>query len=361
MNHLACFALSLFLSIGGLSQERPSSLDNQRFIQRFIPANREEAKREVARLLQSGSARDRAWAAHFIGQFELKELAPSLIEFLDSPVDTSIRTHNVALDGLIRMNVDVPSRTLMRLYRMHPEQVVILLARSPVENRDELFAIAHRPALHIFWVAACNLLAQTRAPGFAAFLLRELEVRVTVSLSNDGSGYGSADGLSYCRGCGLSGPPEDIPPHVQYELTSEPKGDATMFAPGAHPVYYERRVLREREGISSSDFGVERDRYTIDYLADILGKSTEEIKLQCTYSDSIVWAGSAKYRRKIERIRRNVKRDFEYVKEQLKVKGLLTSSEAEAAYMNLSIVVVDLRKLKLPQPPEIHGVRRVDY
>lgn len=358
MNQLACFAFSIFLSTVAVGRQGPHSFTNQR----FIPANREEAGREVARLLKSDSHRDRAWAAYFIGQHELKEFAPALIELLDLPPDTSLRTHNVALDGLIRLKIDVPSSTLMRLYRHHPEQVVILLARSPVENRDALFSIAHRPALHICWVAACNLLAQTRAPGFAAFLLRGLEIDVTVALTEDaGTGYGSGGDLGFCRGCGGSGPPEDIPPHVQYELTGESKGDAVLVAPGLHPVYYERRILDDRSGISSSDSSVDRNRYSIEYLAGMLGKSAEEIKLQDKYSHSIVWAGSAKYGRKIERIRRDVKRDFEYLKELLKREGLLTASEAEAAYINLSVVVVDLRKRKIPRPPEIPGVRTVDY
>ncbi|HVF89541.1 MAG TPA: hypothetical protein VNH22_05705 [Blastocatellia bacterium] len=93
----------------------------------------------------------------------------------------------------------------------------------------------------------------------------------------------------------------------------------------------------------------------------MLGKDVTEIKLRDYYHHAIEWAGSLKLGRELERIRKDVKTDFEYLKGSLIDKELLSPSAAEASDLNLSILVVDCRERKTPPLPEIPGVKKIEY
>jgi hypothetical protein len=123
MNRFICYAFSFFLAVPVLSQYRISALD-----QRPDLTRQAEAKEKVSRLINSAYNRDRAWAAYLIGQYELKEFAPALIDLLDSvPPDPPWEITLIqlaALDSLIRLRMDVPSDMIMPLYKSFPNQVL---------------------------------------------------------------------------------------------------------------------------------------------------------------------------------------------------------------------------------------------
>jgi hypothetical protein len=159
-------------------QEQTPTVENQQ----LNAIHKAEVKTRVGQLIQSESTRDRAWAAYLIGEYGLKEFAPALIELLNpNSLDPEWETgfvYSAVLDSLIRLRVSVPSDSLMPLYQRFPAQTLIILARSPSENSEALLSIAEEPRREVCWVAACNLLAESKAPGFAAFLLKSVKIKL---------------------------------------------------------------------------------------------------------------------------------------------------------------------------------------
>ena len=321
-----------------------------------------EVKTRVGQLIQSASNKDRAWAAYLIGQYGLKEFVPALIELLNpnslEPDWETGYVYRAVLDSLITLRISVPSDRLAPLYERFPAQTLIILARSPSENSEALLSIAEQPGSEVSWVAACNLLAESKAPGFASFLLRSLKIEVEIAVSEKGNRIVGSGGLWGSSGCALPFHiTNDFPPTFHYELTQEPKRDAVVVAPGEHPIFYRRSPLGS--GGSFDDRGVERNRYCLEYLAALLGLSVSRMELRERYSKSVAWSGIQDYKVEVISFRELVKGNFERLKRQCVDKELLSDSEAEALRPNLIITVNDLRKNKTPQLPEISGVEKV--
>jgi len=357
MNRFICCVFSGLFTILPLHQEGTQAVEHQQ----LNAIHRAEAKNRVSQFIQSTSNRDHAWAAYLIGEYGLTEFAPALIELLDpnqiGPEWETAFVHRAALDSLIRLRVSAPSDSLMPLYERFPDETLIILARSPSENGDALLSIAEQPGREVCWVAACNLLAETKAPGFAAYLLKRVKINVEIVVSERGNiGWGSG-GMWGSGGCGFSSQvTNDFPPTFRYQLAQEPKRDAVVVAPGMHPVFYERFAFGS--GGSFSDQGVDRDRYCLEYLASLLGQSASELELRETYSKSIVWSGIERYKVDVISLRELVKGNFERLKRRCVEKELLSESEAEALKPNLIITVRDMRQNKTPPLPEISVVAR---
>ena len=356
MNRFICCVFSGLFIILPLHQERTPAVEHQQ----LKAIHRAEVKNRVDQLIQSTSNKDRAWAAYLIGEYDLKEFAPALIELLNpnqrDPEWETEFVYRAALDGLIRLRINVPSDSLMPLYKRFPDETLIILARSPSENGEALLSIAEQPGREACWVAACNLLAESKAPGFAALLLKSLKIKIEIAVSERGNrmyGYGSgvSSGSSACGGSGVT---EDFPPTARYKLIQDPKRDAVVVAPGPHPVFYERQVFGTgMSWTSDDDQSVPRDRYCLEYMATLFDQSVSELELRETYSKSIAWSGIERYKVEVISFRELVAGNFERLKKQCVERDLLSEEEAEALKPNLTITVRDMRENKTPPLPEI--------
>ncbi|MBO0724644.1 MAG: HEAT repeat domain-containing protein [Blastocatellia bacterium] len=356
------------LVFSGLCAFLPSPQDRTPDIapQQLTAIHRTEVKNKVERLIQSDSNKDRAWAAYLIGEYKLKEFAPALIELLNpNSLDPEWETgfvYRAVLDSLIKLGVSAPSDNLTPLYKRFPDETLIIMARSPSEHGEDLLSIAEQPRREVCWVAACNLLAESKAPGFAAFLLKSLKIKVEIGVYDGGNRMGVGGGSSLCVGDGVFQVPDGFPPTALYQLTDEPRRDAVVVAPGAHPVFYERQVIEpgiaNQRGIGVYNSSVERDRYCIEYLATLLNLSVSQLEIREMYSKSIVWAGIERYKVEAISFRELIKGNFERLKRQCVEKNLLSESDAEALKPNLIITVRDMRGNKTPPLPEISGVAR---
>jgi hypothetical protein len=360
MKWFICCVFSGLFTILPSHQERAPAVENQQ----FNAIHRAEVKNRVDQLIQSASNKDRAWAAYLIGEYGLKEFAPALIELLNpNPIGPEWETaflYSAVLDSLIRLRVSAPSDSLMPLYKRFPDETLIILARSPSENGEALLSIAEQPGREVCWVAACNLLAESRAPGFAAFLLKSVKIKVEIAVFERGNvGYGGGIGGGW-SGCGVFQVPDGFPPTARYQLIQEPIRDTVVVAPGAHPVFYERQVIEpgvtNQRGMSVADHSVQRDLYCLEYLAALLGQSASELELRETYSKSIAWSGIERYKVDVISFRELVIGHFERLKKQCIERNLLSEAEAEALRPNLIITVMDMRENKTPPLPEISGV-----
>lgn len=365
MNRFVCCVFSGLFSILPLHQEQTPTVEHQR----LNAIHKAEVKTRVDQLIQSASTRDRAWAAHLIGEYGLKEFAPALIELLNpnqpDPEWETALAHRAVLDSLIRLGISVPYDSLMPLYERFPHETLIILARSPSENRKALLSIAEQPRLEVCWVAACNLLAENRAPGFASFLLKSLKIKIEIAVSDEGTrGYGyGIGGSSHASGCGVSQVTDGFPPTARYQLIQEPERDAVVVAPGVHPVFYRRQVIEpcvtNLRGTSVADHSVQRNLYCLEYLAALFYQSVSELELRETHYKSIAWSGTQRYKVEVISFREFVIGNFERLKKRCVELNLLSEAEAEALKPNLIIRVMDMRENKTPKLPEIPGVAKV--
>src|SRR5262245_35322225 len=208
----------------------------------------ERTSSQIDELLRSPSTVDQAWAAYLIGKDRLSERGPE-IERLLTGINTSSDPNKdilirAALDTAVQLNLKLSVERLMPLYRVYSPQVLILLTRSPEENKAALLSIARQPNREIDWLAVCNSLLEIKAPGFAAHLLGELKMEVNASITevtNIGHGFGSGRSSVACGAGGLP-VPEGFPPTAYYFLADRPILGAVVLSTGIHPVYYERQV-----------------------------------------------------------------------------------------------------------------------
>jgi len=320
-----------------------------------------DIRKEIARRLQSDPWSDRAWGVYWIGEYGLREFSMALSDRLQ-PVPPEVSRemalfYQVLLDSLIRLEATVPADRLLPHYQRFPDEVLILLAQSSHRNPTALLSLLQDVGPGLRWITICNLLAEQKAPGFSARLLRDLRIRVSVTVYDD-HGYGG--GVSGGAGCGAYsyGPadPADFPPIARYRLTDVAKG-AVLVAPGRRPVYYVRyrgkpgkpdTIPPSREG----GYG-NADELRVEYLAALLDTAVADLPLKHQPIYAVYWTGPEHYRYEIARIRQAVQRSFEQVMEWLTARDLLLLSEAWTLKPNVALRISDMRgdtSRPLPEP-----------
>ena len=363
MKYFLSWALILFLRALAFGQDSTAVAE----MQKSTPQN-ERVKAEVSRLLESTANRDQAWAAYLIGKNELKELAPQIYPLLNPKLNGQQHeigyVHRAALDSLIQLGVTVPADKLTPLYDKFPDEVLILLARSPSENQQALLSIAQQSQHQVHWLAACNLLTETRAPGFAAWLMKELKIEIRIAVFDPrdiGKGMGGIGG-GVSVGDGVFGVPNGFPPTAIYRLTEYAKHGLVVAAPGLHTIYYERRVVQPglagQVGVSVTDRHGDRDDYRLEYLATLLKTKTEDLKFELRKWQSIFWRSPNQYQREVAQTRQQVQEQYQQLIKRLLENNLLTGAEAHDLTPTLVVTVTDFRANPSVQLPNIPGVTK---
>jgi hypothetical protein len=322
-------------------------------------------KAEAARLLESQANRERAWGAYLAGRNGLDGLEPALVQTLadpalaDGPEEKIVR--QAALDALIRLGAKVPSETLRALPPAFSDEVVILLAGAPADNQAallELFASMvgdNGPATH--WLAAGNLLAETKAHGFAALLLRDLKVEADIVVLDWEGDYGFGSNKGGGCGCGFFHKlPEGFPPVSYYVLTTEAERDAVVIAPGKHPVFY-RRSASPYGGCGSSSLPRVRDELRVEYLARLLDTSEDGLDFDARFSESVVCKDAKQCRRELAGVRGRIEQSYAALVGRLVEKGHLDGAGDAPAAPPLTFTLHDYRRRKsFPLPDRLKGV-----
>lgn len=324
-----------------------------------------DADAEAARLLKSPGNRERAWGAYLAGAHALKEQTSLVVELLEDP--NSIAggweegvVRQAALDALIRLNAEVPAEKLLPLYASSPDEVVILLARAPKRNEQELLSLFIEEIPDARWIAVSNLLAEARPPGFAARLLSGLKVvgEVYVYDSEGERGYGGCGGGSG-GGCGAVHMPEGFPPVGYYTLGTYTYRNAVVFAPGRHTVYYLRSLSRGACGGGgfSGDW-VGRDERRVEHLADLLGTTEEELKLEARPFREVVCKEAQQCRRALAAVRDEMVGGYAETVKRLLAAGILDPAEAVELKPDITLHLTDLRARKpFPLPDRLKGLK----
>lgn len=359
MRMILCLALLATVSAGAFGQTAQPNTATPPSDSPHIA----EVRSEVERLLGSALGKDRTWAAYRVGKYGLTELAPRLIEMLKNRAANAGYETGAALDALIQLGVAVPAAALAGLFEFYPDEVMILLAREPNANREALFALARQSTSTTIWVAARNLLVETKAPGVAALLLSELRFKVTFRVvDNEQVGYGGGAGGGMAIGCGIFSVPPDYPPLASYELRQSAHRGGTVLATGRHPVYYHRCVVEPGTGSWVHDYSqsVDRNVYVLEYLADLVGTHIVTDEFRADSSHRLVWKNNRQYQSEVEFIKAAVEGRFGALKRRLVKSGVLSEEEAAAIPPNVEVVAIDHRSNRRARLPEITGVRQVE-
>lgn len=311
----------------------------------------DQTKNKVAQLIHSPAPSDQAWAAYLIGKFQLADFSRELIDILRKPIDDSPDSqilYGSILDALIQNNAEIEGSTLMPFYQKFPHQIILLLAAQPEMNADLLLSLMDRPLTNDQWVALNNLLVRQKNQKIAFRLLNELKIKPEITVtSNPNIFFGSGRGSSGGCGDGFINFSENFPPYVFYKLQLVPLTGASLAINGVHPIYYLRDEVKFR-GTKSRLYGscyenIDLDSFRIEYLAELLHRPVDLIKLQSHPSYRIVWSDLLKYKREVMNFRRELTESFNALKNDLQRRDLLSAEEAEKLALNIEFMIQDKR------------------
>ena len=324
------------------------------------PQVNQELIARVISLIESPSPPDRAWGAYLAHKNGLRQFTPNLVDALralagDAP-DTGLVTSAV-LDSLIQLDAEVPSDVIMSLNPRFSYAKLILLAHNPLANKDALLDLM-RNGYGKVWRAAGNLLTEVRAPGLAAFLLKDLHISVSVLVVDPGTGGGSGGSGGGSVGDSILGIPKGYPPIGFYNLYDYPRRGYVVLAPGPTTIYYCRTVVDPGTQIGWGDSAstYDRNEAAVEYLAALLNTTPADLGLKSAPSFSEEWKGAAALTRRLKQIRTEITAKYQSVVSRLVDQGLLTDSEASEAAAHIEIHLSDLRtRQSIPLPKEPSG------
>ena len=312
---------------------------------------------QVEGLLASQDLKDKTWGAYLAGQHGMKKYIAALERILEpqpfgSPTQRSLMLR-AALDGLIQLEGRPDPETLLPHFEAFPDEVLIVLSSDPQRYRTQLLVLIDRSLPEVRWMAISNLLAEIRAPGFAAGLLSDLRVTASVQVRDGalvgfGGGAGSGCGGAYgaIEGAKI---PIDYPPPSAYGLLriNGLERGAVAVAPGPYPVFSRRLVSLPGTSlilpVTSPETSPRRDRQRLRYLAAMLHLLIDVLPLQAFEQIRVDWLGPEPLLREVASFRERAHASHAQLLEQLMVAELLTLDEAAGIPLDLEIEVVDIR------------------
>lgn len=204
-------------------------------------------------------------------------------------------------------------------------------------------------------MTACNLLETAKAPGFAAFLLKEVRIEIEFFVKEKGSDVartvdpGSGRSKSYKKSDSFVS--LDLPPINNYRLTQIRNETSSIIAPGKVTICYKKEACHPGSGTPKIGKYSERSededlsmilRKPIDYLEDLIDSSTVYMP-RTKYLFTVDWENSQQYVKEIDRICKEVHSPFKSILNNLLNAGWLTKSEANDNGFNVRVELYDFR------------------
>jgi hypothetical protein len=364
MKWFVCLSILIGLSASSFAQDDLSNVASAQ----PEAKHREQVKGEIDRLFNSLLTKDRAWAIYLSGKYGLQEYVPAIFEVLEQSSGRSQENGLVlgylALDSLIQLDARLPAEDLMPIYERFPDAVTILLAKAPKENQQALLAIARKvnpqETNRPYWLAPCNLLAETEAKEFAAYLLREMTINLLITVT-DNAGIGGSDGRGFSVGCGFGSypVPEDFPPLTLYVLSDQAKAGSVVIAPGPTTIFYEREAGQtepyRRISAGRSHNSWDKNEYLLGYFAALLKTPVAGLPVTNNASRWLEWKTSSHYKQMVAIFRSELERGYAELKGRLIERELLTTAESEGLKPKIIMRVNDYRGDKRIKLPDISG------
>jgi hypothetical protein len=257
------------------------------------------------------------------------------------------------LDALVRLEAKVPACELVPLVRQDITLVpaLVLLAQDPRLNEPDLLDLFRQgPAFPAGWVpdqrllrtlAIGNLLAEQKAPGFAAAVWQQTSSLNVVVCSKDA-----------VRGPTLSGvAPPDLPPPLadfpsdpDYRLASGPCS-GTLLASGRRSVCW----ARDQDGHHLDRSAWLQTDVALGWLQDLAPHQVKsaESSLCC------IWSTKQAYLDQVQAARRKLEQRRREALAMLVAVHAMTPAEAAVAGTAIEVVLEDARKDKSEPLPEL--------
>jgi len=290
---------------------------------------------EIRRLLESATPRDQALGAWLAAQAQARDLVPVLREVASAhrtaeAWQDSFAT-GAALDALIQLGTPPPATWARSFFDRWPAQSLILLSRAGDDATAELIGLASTQT-GIRWLTAANLLLKRRSPGFAALLLRDLEISADLAIVSSekqsfSSGGGGGD-ASAADGAGARAP--EFPPLTHYYLSTGPHPGAVVLATGPQTIFFMREVSAPGDAPAHSwtDTTAPRPGQRFDYIAALLDTSVQSLSVKSRESRIVVGRDGLSVDKESAAFREDILKRYTSLVAVLVGKGLLTSEEA---------------------------------
>jgi hypothetical protein len=260
-------------------------------------------------------------------------------------------------DAIIKADVPVPSTDARRLYPKFPALAMILLSRSPDDNRAALLSILGEAKAGEVWLACANLLARNPSPKFVIQLLDEFNIFVRILVFDRVIDGGMSYGDCYSTSEALPGLtfPENWPPISVYSLQVAKKGGA-VIASGINSVNFTSRETNDpnpwkgHAGCGGPDIQELRR----DLILQLSGIDPAKTGLRAVILRDIARKTDDQYRQEAVGIIQEQTQAFAEVLGQLQSKGLITQTEAAERLLHMRVHIVPLRSgSPLPALPDL--------
>jgi hypothetical protein len=343
----------------------------------ILTSQRNETVQITANGLHSDDPRLQAWAAYFVLRDHHEQFIPDLLSIMNAyevtrwpvvgytatfwkvtPADRDRHDAMLAvLDAVIQLRVAVSASDAARLYPEFPGQSLILLSMDGPNANSFLLDIFRAEKINrAAWLTAGNLLAQRRAPGFAAAVLVNFAVHGELRVIDSNRpvlGTGSSSG------CGSGGEGKVGWPLIGTYALSQKVTGATLLVDGADPTYYRRTVngaYDRWDNICCGDCSSERADFNLfreHYVTGLLSAPSQNPPLKSSFNRTIVWKNRDAYSEYLRNLVNDQQEAFAVTARRLVSTGLMTPEEAAAIKPQLEIAILDDREDKstpLPNP-----------
>jgi len=307
--------------------------------------------------LQDPRPSEIAWGAYLAGEKGVKDAIPHLVRHLrPDPIRSGeawALVDRALLDALIRLDAKVPAEVLVpRLHTDRRVLALILIGREPTRNRGLLLDRYDRGLedpgfLDIGTVAVGNLLAGSRAPGFAVRVMRRAPTRLTIHVREPGRGtVGLGSSFSVGSGDGHRRIPEGYPPYVVYEFREAgPRSRDKLFAHGPHPIVY-RRTSRRGTRIGTGFTRIRYDRAEVlnGWIAAMIGTKPSLVRIPRREVSTVHFTRADGYLAEAVRARDAILKTYWFAARRLLDRKLLTLAEAKSLEFSVTVAIEDERE-----------------
>jgi len=259
--------------------------------------------------LRSSKFIDRAWGAYSALRDHDRSCQTALITALreaiplrNSAIDSEAYAYVQSLfDALIQLGGPVPSDVLLPFRYQSRAEVLLILARSPGNERD-LLAMMDEDINTAEWLAICNLLFQKRSREFFQKTLSEVAITHTFEIK-DFDGFAGRCGGAIGSASAPRHFPNGFPPIALYQLdfpqmSGRGPDDEVLAFPGPRDIYYRRAVIATgtEETWTHLNFFHYLDVYRSEYLAaGLTGMSSQDLNKVLFPLSSIRWQNAERF------------------------------------------------------------------
>jgi hypothetical protein len=195
------------------------------------------------------------------------------------------------------------------------------------------------------WLTAGNLLAERRAPGFAAAVLKEMTIAIDVRVIVPGGTSEPPRGFAgSCLGGARTGDPDPNWPAVGNYYVSD---RGTLLSRGTYPTFYTRVVGPPEPEVSGPDLRcafaswVSRDNLRPAFLTRLAGVSPD--RLNPVERRTLTWLTDAQYLRDLRTVVAGQRTLIAELVGRLVKNGALTEEERLATQPTILVKVSDAR------------------